>query len=45
MRPITAISFIYQDETIKAWGGPGKGTVNDLPSNQWKSYLGTGDHP
>jgi hypothetical protein len=23
----------------------GKGTVNDLPGNAWRSYLDTADHP
>ncbi|HET6214168.1 MAG TPA: hypothetical protein VFE14_14990 [Micromonosporaceae bacterium] len=30
---------------MTAWGGPGQGTVNDLPGNQWRSYLNTADHP
>lgn len=26
-------------------GGPGKGTVSDLPASQWRSYLDVADHP
>jgi hypothetical protein len=28
-----------------AWGGPGMGTVNDIPANEWSSYLNVADHP
>jgi hypothetical protein len=30
---------------VTAWGGPGNGTVDDMPSDQWRSYLDTADHP
>ena len=30
---------------MTAWGGPGKGTVTDMPGSEWKSYLDTADHP
>jgi hypothetical protein len=33
------------DTGIAAWGGPGKGTVNNLPASQWKEYLDVADHP
>jgi hypothetical protein len=26
VRPVTAIPFVFRGETIRAWGGPGKGT-------------------
>ena len=45
VRPFTAIRYIYGDRPVTAWGGPGKGTVTDLPASQWRSYLNTADHP
>lgn len=44
-RPFTAITFLYGDKKVSAWGGPGLGTVKDMPANQWRSYLQVGDHP
>ena len=45
VRPVTAIAYLYGDEPVTAWGGPGRGTVDDLPADQWTSYLGSADHP
>lgn len=45
VRPFSAIRYLYGDRPVRAWGGPGKGTVNDLPANQWKEYLNVADHP
>ncbi|MDI1447994.1 vanadium-dependent haloperoxidase [Polyangium sp. 6x1] len=45
VRPFTAIRVLYGDTPVQAWGGPGKGTVTDLPASQWKSYLNVADHP
>lgn len=45
VRPFTAIRFLYADRELTAWGGPGKGTVSDLPGEEWNSYLATADHP
>lgn len=45
VRPITAIRHLYGNQPVTAWGGPGKGTVNDLPASQWRGYLNTADHP
>ena len=45
VRPFSAIRHLYGDSAVTAWGGPGKGTVNDLPASQWRSYLQTADHP
>lgn len=45
VRPFSAIRFLYGDDPVIAWGGPGQGTVGDLPASQWRSYLGTADHP
>ena len=45
VRPFSAIRYLYGDSPVTAWGGPGVGTVSDLPASQWRSYLGTADHP
>ncbi len=45
VRPLTAIRFIYGTKPVTSWGGPGKGTVENLPANEWRSYLGDADHP
>lgn len=45
VRPFSAIRHVYGDDPVTAWGGPGMGTVDDLPANQWRSYLDTADHP
>jgi hypothetical protein len=45
VRPFSAIKFIYGHNYVSAWGGVGKGTVHDLPANQWKSYLPVANHP
>lgn len=36
-RPVTAISYLFHDQQIRSWGGPGKGTVTMLGS-QWIPY-------
>jgi hypothetical protein len=45
VRPYSAIRHIYGDDPVTAWGGPGQGTVSDLPASEWKSYLEEADHP
>lgn len=45
VRPATAIEFLYGDEHVTAWAGPGRGTATDLPGRYWQSYLPTADHP
>ena len=45
VRPISAIRYLYRNQTISGWGGPGMGTVTDLPGGEWRSYLNTGNHP
>ncbi len=45
VRPFSAIAYIFGDSWVTAWGGPGLGTVTDLPGNQWTSYLPVADHP
>jgi hypothetical protein len=36
-RPYALVHYYYKDKTIKAWGGPGKGTV-EMQGQQWKPY-------
>jgi hypothetical protein len=45
VRPFSAIRYLYGDSPVTAWGGPGKGTVSDLPASEWRSYMNTADHP
>lgn len=45
VRPFSAIQYLYGDDLVTAWGGPGEGTVTDLPGVEWRSYLATADHP
>lgn len=44
VRPFSAIRYLYKDQLVTAWGGPGKGTAN-IPASQWRSYINTADHP
>ncbi|WP_225839269.1 DUF6851 domain-containing protein [Streptomyces sp. NK08204] len=44
VRPFSAIRHVYGTSAVTAWGGPGKGTVDDMPANEWASYLNVGDH-
>jgi len=37
VRPLTAIALLSNGQKIKAWGGPGKGTV-EMDGSQWKPY-------
>ena len=45
VRPFSAIEHIYGDRRVTAWGGVGRGTVDDLPASEWKAYLEEADHP
>jgi hypothetical protein len=40
VRPLTAISSLYKGKKIRAWGGPGKGTV-EMDGSQWLPYQPT----
>jgi hypothetical protein len=40
VRPITAIPYYFRDKTIRAWGGPGRGTQYILGQN-WRPYQRT----
>lgn len=44
VRPFTAIEFLYGDDPVTAWGGPGEGTVTDILGSEWRPYLQTADH-
>ncbi|WP_327000744.1 hypothetical protein OHA72_37220 [Dactylosporangium sp. NBC_01737] len=39
VRPSTAVRYLYGNKRLTAWGGPGKGTVNDISGSDWRSYL------
>lgn len=45
VRPFSAIAYLYEGRKVTAWGGPYQGTVNDLPGEEWQSYLPVADHP
>ncbi|MGP4111915.1 DUF6851 domain-containing protein [Streptomyces sp. 4N509B] len=45
VRPFSAVRHVYGDAPVTAWGGPGEGTVNDIPATEWRAYLKVGDHP
>jgi len=45
VRPTSAVRYVYGNRPVTAWGGPGKGTVTDLPADQWKEYVDVADHP
>jgi hypothetical protein len=45
VRPFSAIQHLYGSSPVSGWGGVGVGTVDDIPANQWASYLNVGDHP
>jgi hypothetical protein len=36
-RPITAIRHLLRGKTVRAWGGPGKGTV-EIPAHSWRPF-------
>jgi hypothetical protein len=37
VRPVTAIPLLFRSKTIRAWGGPGKGTV-EMDGSRWIPY-------
>lgn len=45
VRPFSAIEHIYGDSPVTAWGGPGRGVVNDMPASDWRPYLQSANHP
>lgn len=44
VRPFSAVRHVYGDAPVTAWGGPGQGTVSNIPASQWRPYLQTADH-
>lgn len=44
VRPFSAIRYVYGNQLVTTWGGPGKGTQS-VPANEWRSYLEVADHP
>ncbi|WP_199850435.1 DUF6851 domain-containing protein [Streptomyces sp. CMB-StM0423] len=44
VRPFSAVRHVYGRQKVRAWGGPGKGTV-DLRADEWAGYLPVNDHP
>lgn len=45
VRPFSAVRHVYGDKPVTSYGGPGKGTVHDIPASQWRAYLNVADHP
>ncbi len=45
VRPTTAAKYIYGRSKIRGYGGPGKGTVNDIPATEWLGYMSNANHP
>ncbi|WP_210581229.1 DUF6851 domain-containing protein [Streptomyces sp. GESEQ-4] len=45
VRPFSAVGHVYGSDPVTAWGGPGKGTVDDIPADEWTGYLPVGNHP
>lgn len=43
-RPVTAIQYLYGDETVRTYS-TGNGLSTFIPASQWTSYAKTGDHP
>lgn len=37
IRPVTAIAVLFHDTKVRAWGGPGNGTV-EIDGSKWKPY-------
>jgi VCPO second helical-bundle domain len=40
VRPVSAIHFLYEDQSVQAWGGPFQGT-KEIPGDQFQSYIPT----
>jgi len=45
VRPFSAIRYLYKNDDITAWGGPGMETVSDLKGSEWRPYLQSANHP
>ena len=44
VRPFSAIPYVYGDELVTSWGGPGEGR-SELRASRWMSYLPENNHP
>lgn len=45
VRPFSAVRHVYGRSRVTAWGGPGLGTVDDMPADEWSGFIPVGDHP
>jgi hypothetical protein len=45
VRPFSAIRYVFGNQRVRASGGPGRGTVDDIRGTEWRSYLNTANHP
>ena len=43
VRPFSVVPYLYGDEPVTAWGGPGQGRA-EIPASQWQAYLPENDH-
>ena len=43
VRPFSAVTHVYGDDLVTAWGGPGQGRA-EIPAEQWQAYLPENDH-
>ena len=44
VRPFSVVTYIYGDDLVTAWGGPGVGR-SEIPASEWQAYLPEADHP
>ncbi|TPV96993.1 MAG: vanadium-dependent haloperoxidase [Myxococcales bacterium FL481] len=45
VRPFSAIAYLYGETDLTAWGGPGRGVVDDITGSEWRPYLQSANHP
>ncbi|MBR9787475.1 MAG: vanadium-dependent haloperoxidase [Vibrionaceae bacterium] len=45
VRPFSAIGYLFKNDNLTAWGGPGMGTVSDIKGGEWRPYLQSANHP
>ncbi len=43
VRPNSAIAYVYGDDLVTAWAGPGRGR-GEMPADEWQAYLPENDH-
>ena len=44
IRPFSTIRYLFKNALLKAWGGPGAGSVEDIRGQEWQSYLRTPEY-